>query len=175
MLRPPSGKRSRLWKKNNIQNPHQLSFVPINFQTQDIKETLFSAGYDPSLKTLFIWESVTYYLSEEVVKQTLYFIQKNSGPKSRVTFDYFYKSFIEGNYDFYGAKELSQSVSKTGEPYQFGTNKGQIDSFLSENGFDILSNFTPDELEKKYLFAKNENAIKKVYGFAGHVYAQVKT
>jgi len=118
------------------------------------KNVLSKAGYDKSLKSLFIWEGVTMYLPGEAVRETL--------------------AFIDGKCDYYGAKELLASVSKTGEPYQFGIEEGKINSFLSENGFDVLSHYAPDEFEKSALYNDNGEFSGKMYGFACQVYARAK-
>ncbi len=166
--------KKKLLRKHNISIPLQVSFLPINFMKKNMANVLSSAGYDTSQKSFFIWEGVTMYLPEEAIKETLAFIKNNSGCGSTVAFDYFYKSFVEGKYYYYGAKELIESVSKTGEPYQFGIEKGKIESFLSENGFDVLSHYTPDEFEKTYLYDNNGEFFGKMYGFACNVYARVK-
>jgi len=166
-------KKKRL-QKHNISIPQQVSFVPINFSKERMDNVLSKAGYDASLKSFFIWEGVTMYLPGEAVRETLAFIKNNSGRDSIVAFDYFYKSFIDGKCDYYGAKELLASVSKTGEPYQFGLEEGKINSFLSENGFDVLSHYAPDEFEKSALYDDNGESIGKMYGFACQVYARSK-
>jgi len=122
---------------------------------------------------VFLWEGVTYYLSEEAVKETLAFIKNYSGHGSAVAFDYFYTSLAEGKSDDYGAKEIYESVSKLGEPFQFGIHKGEIESFLAEHGFELLSHYTPDELERLYLYADHGDFFGKMYGFACHVHARV--
>ena len=84
------------------------------------------------------------------------------------------QSFIDGKCDYYGAKELLESISRTGEPFQFGIEEGKINWFLSENGFDVLSHYTPGEFEKT---AVNDNgeSIGKMFGFACQVHARVKS
>lgn len=166
--------KKKLLQKHNMSIPQQLSFVPINFSKENMDNVLPKGAYDTSQKSFFMWEGVTCYLPEEAVKDMLAFIRNNSGRGSTVAFDYFYKSFVEGKCDYYGAKELFESVSKTGEPYQFGIEEGKIESFLSENGFDVLSHYTPDEFENTYLYDENGEFFGKTYGFACHVYARVK-
>ena len=70
---------------------------------------------------------------------------------------------------------MLESVSRTGEPYQFGIEEGKINSFLSENGFDVLSHYDPDEFEKSALYENNGEFIGKMYGFACQVYARAKS
>jgi methyltransferase (TIGR00027 family) len=106
--------KKELLQKQGMQLPPQLSFAPIDFAAQDLGQALAKAGYDASQKTLFIWEGVIYYLTEEAIKKTLAFIRNNSGPGSYVAFDYFYKSAVEGNSDLYGAKQATASAKRGG-------------------------------------------------------------
>lgn len=171
---PTTQKQKRdILVKAGISVPERLSFVPINFNKESLKNVLLNAGYDKSQKSFFIWEGVTYYLPEETVKKTLGIIKKYSGAGSTVAFDYFYKSIVQGKSDFYGAKEIMKEVSKSGEPFQFGIDQGEIESFLAENGFDILSHHTPEEFEKTYLYADDGEFFGKMYGFACHVHTRV--
>ena len=94
--------------KSSIQIPEQVTFVPINFSTQHLEQTLLPAGYDPSEKTLFLWEGVTFYLSEEDVARTLAFIRKHAGRGSRLAFDYSYRAAIDGTTEYYGAEETGR-------------------------------------------------------------------
>ena len=166
--------KKELLLKAGISIPEQLSFVPINFNKESMQNVLSNAGYDKSQKSFFIWEGVTYYLPAETVKNTLGIIKNHSGAGSTVAFDYFYKSIVQGKSDSYGAKEIIKEVSKSGEPFQFGIEQGKIESFLAENGFDMLSHHTPEEFEKTYLFADNGEFFGKMYGFACHVHTRVK-
>lgn len=166
--------KQKLLQKHNISIPLQVSFVPINFSKESLNKVLSKVGYDSTQKSFFIWEGVTMYLPEEAIQETLAFIKNHSGRGSTVVFDYFDKYFVEGKCDSYGAKELLESVSKTGEPYQFGIEDGKIDSFLSENGFEILSHYTPNEFETTYLSGDNGESFGKMYGFAYQAYARAK-
>ena len=62
-------RKTEILKKNKIDIPNSLSFVPINFNTDEIADVLSKAGYDKTKKTLFIWEGVTYYLTKEKIKK----------------------------------------------------------------------------------------------------------
>ncbi len=165
--------KKELLLKAGISVPEQLSFVPINFNKESMQNVLSNAGYDKSQKSFFIWEGVTYYLPEETVKNTLGTIKNHSGAGSTVAFDYFYNSIVQGKSDSYGAKEIIKEVSKSGEPFQFGIDRGKIESFLVENGFDMLSHHTPEEFEKTYLYADDGEFFGKMYGFACHVHTRV--
>jgi methyltransferase (TIGR00027 family) len=74
--------------------PGHVTFVPVDFNTQRLAERLFTNGYDERGKTLFIWQGVTMYLTQEGVDSTLAFIANHSGPGSAVIFDYFYNETL---------------------------------------------------------------------------------
>ena len=48
-----------------------VSFVSIDFDKESVFERLIESGYDPTKKTLFLWEGVTLYLSEANVRKTM--------------------------------------------------------------------------------------------------------
>lgn len=61
-----------------------VTFVPVDFIRDDAFEKLRTAGYDPTKKTLFLWEGVTFYLAEEDVRRTLRDIRKHAASGSVV-------------------------------------------------------------------------------------------
>ena len=166
--------KKQILYKSKISIPEQVTFIPINFNKEKLEEVLAEADYNTALKTCFLWEGVTYYLAEEAVKDTLSAINIYSGAGSTVSFDYFYRSAIDGSSGFYGANEIYREVLKSNEPFRFGLNKDEIEEFLSESGFDVIEHYYPEEFEKKYLYDKKGEFYGKMYGFACNVTAKVK-
>jgi methyltransferase (TIGR00027 family) len=141
--------KKQFLKASNISIPKQLHFVSINFNKEDLGEVLIKAGFKMNKKTLFIWEGVKEYLTPEAVDSTLAFISKTS--ESTVAFNYIYKSVVDGTCDHSGAKEIVKATSESKEPYQFGIEKGKINQFLNDRGSEVVSHYTAEDLEKKYL------------------------
>ena len=160
-------------EKSKIPIPRQLHFVPINFNKEDLGEVLSEAGFRTNKKALFIWEGVTEYLTPEAVDSTLNFISKNSG--NTVAFNYIYKSIIDGTRDYSGSKEIVKATSKSKEPYQFGIEEGKIEQFLNERGFELVSHYTAEELEKEYLTTDDGSPFGKISGYVCLVIAATKT
>ena len=48
-----------------------VAFVEVDFSRDDLFDKLQARGYDTTKRTLFLWEGVTLYLSEEAVRKTL--------------------------------------------------------------------------------------------------------
>ncbi len=113
--------------------------MPIDFNSQSIKDVLFAEGYDPNKKTFFIWEGVTYYLPEDSVNAILEFVAKNSPSNSSIVFDYVLRSFIEGDYSTYGSKKLADGWKKMGEPGLFGIEDAKISSNKCKKGLNVIS------------------------------------
>ncbi|MEM8860246.1 MAG: class I SAM-dependent methyltransferase, partial [Chloroflexota bacterium] len=55
-----------------------VTFVTVDFQTESWSDKLKAAGYDPSKKTIFLWEGVTLYISEQDVRHTLRELKVNA-------------------------------------------------------------------------------------------------
>jgi flagellar biogenesis protein FliO len=65
-------------------------------EKEKLDRRLFESGYKKELKTLFIWEAVTEYMTSQAVDETLAFVSQNSGEGSSIVFDYIYKSVVDG-------------------------------------------------------------------------------
>jgi len=57
--------------------PFQVTYVSVDFVGETL-DKLLTYGFDPSLKTLFIWEGVTLYLNMKSVDTTLAWVRANS-------------------------------------------------------------------------------------------------
>ena len=153
--------------------PNHVRYIPIDFNSQSIKDVLLENGYEADKKTFFIWEGVSYYLSNKSFDAVLEFVAKYSLPNSSIAFDYAIRSFIEGDYSTYGAKKLADTWEKMGEPGLSGIEDGATDRFLRERGLSIISDFGSDTLEKIFATSKNGEQIGRIWGCMRIVYASV--
>jgi methyltransferase (TIGR00027 family) len=64
-----------------------VTFVTVDFEKEDTFERLEAAGYDASKKTLFLWEGVTLYLTEESVRRGLRDMKQRAAPGSIIVAD----------------------------------------------------------------------------------------
>ena len=116
--------------------PAQVTFVPVDFNTESL-DKLLNSGYDPRLTSLFIWEGVVCYLQAEAVDETLAFIRRNSGPGSKVVFDYLYASALQADRQRGEVARMRRSARFTGEKLVFGIEEGSIVEFLTARGFHL--------------------------------------
>lgn len=150
---PTQRRKLKLLQQSKIAIPENLSFVPINFNTDSLEAALTKAGYDKNKKTLFIWEGVTFYLPAKSVENTLSFIINNAPIGSELCFDF--QSYQPG-------QEQTIETKIPWESIQFGIEAGKIKTFLSDRGFRILQHYTNKDMEDKYLALKNGSIIGNI-------------
>src|SRR5688500_11823407 len=97
---PPTQELKKLRIRESLGRiPKNVVFVPIDFTKEDLRTVLLKAGYRADRKTVFVWEGVSFYLSEADVTATLRFVAKNSAPGSTIVFDYESERVINGKHD----------------------------------------------------------------------------
>src|SRR5580704_8862973 len=67
--------------------PQNLTHVSIDFNRDQLMESLVRAGFDAAVKTFFTWEGVSMYVAEEGVRATLSMIA-TTAPGSTLVMDY---------------------------------------------------------------------------------------
>jgi len=149
------GKINRV-KKILGQLPEHVIYVPIDFNEETLQK-LFDFGYDQQLRTLFIWEGVTYYLTTEAVNSTLEFVLRNSGQGSSIIFDYVYASALTTARKRGEIARMKRYSRFTGEGLVFGIEEGKVEEFLSRRGYIHIENATGNDLKKVYFTGVNQN------------------
>jgi len=74
--------------------PENLTYVPIDFQHEDLRDVLARHGYDMAQRTFFILEGVTMYVREESVRSTLSFVAAHP-PGSSIVFDFVSRPMVD--------------------------------------------------------------------------------
>jgi methyltransferase (TIGR00027 family) len=163
----------KLLHQKKIPIPVNLTFVPINFNTETLEDVLFKTGYKKDQKNIFIWEGVTMYLPATAIDDTLHFIKSTSSVGSSVCFDYI--TFWPEVMNAYGVKKVLENMrtNNPGEPGKFFIEKGKIESFLSERGYKMIDHMTPEDMERKFLTLRDGSLAGKVIGNFCIVHAMV--
>ncbi|MEO1393925.1 MAG: SAM-dependent methyltransferase [Cyanobacteria bacterium J06634_5] len=105
----------------------EINFVSVNFNQENWVEKLVSSGFVPGKQTVFLWEGVTYYLTEAVVKQALRAMAEVSGKGSVVSFDFFSQSLVSGSHPWVWLKPGLGILESIGEPFYFGLQENNAD------------------------------------------------
>jgi methyltransferase (TIGR00027 family) len=136
--------------------PPGVVYVPIDFNEETL-DKLLEVGFNRSLKTLFIWEGVSYYLKAEAVDSTIAWIRINAAQKSTLVFDYMYTSALNARNQRGEIKRMQRYRRFTGEGLVFGIEKGQIVEFLTNRGFKNVVATDCEKLRQLYCTGVNEN------------------
>lgn len=137
--------------------PENVTYVPMDFEIQELGQRLIEDGYDSSKKTLFIMEGLVMYIPPKAVAKTLLFIVENSAQGSEVIFDYYPQSVVDGTCNHEIGNNIRNHLINLGEPLQFGINEEEIEIFLLEFGFSDITNVTSEDYKKLYFHGKNQN------------------
>lgn len=108
-----------------------VTFISVDFTTDNWYEKLEDAGYDPGKKTLFLWEGVTPYLLESDIRKTLKEIKSHAVSGSILFADFYDKRL------FY-----FKGVTATNEGFMFGLDfsadgKRTLGKFLESEGLKL--------------------------------------
>lgn len=168
--------RTQALKKDKILKmfgllPRHVTYVPVNFETDNLITQLTTAGYRPDCKTLFIWEAVSKYLTAEAVHAVLASVSANACKGSTIVFDYLFNSMVTGQINSRLAHKMLIFQAKKGEPYIFGLPEENPEQHIMAKGFSKVKNTTAEMIAATYF-----NPIKrgsKLHLFWGLIQATV--
>ncbi|HXX78202.1 MAG TPA: class I SAM-dependent methyltransferase [Ktedonobacteraceae bacterium] len=150
---------TQAWKMKRVQKvfgtlPAHVSYVPIDF-TEETLGKLLTSGFDPSLKTLFLWEGVTPYLNAKAVDATLAWVSTNAAKGSEIIFDY---QTLAGRSLARRRRGLVGVVLSriSGERRDFGIEQSQIEDFLIQRGFTQIVSVNAEQLQCLYCRGPNQ-------------------
>ena len=133
--------------------PAHVTYVAIDFNEQSLSERLFQSGYAEWLKTLFIWQGVTPYLTPQAVDDTLAFVAGHSGPGSSIIFDYMDATLLSGPPRRGEIRNMRRYRRLSGEGLVFGIPMASIQAFLEERGLTQVHNADHEALARAYFSA----------------------
>ena len=120
-----------------------VTFVPVDFTSQDWMVELRAAGFDPSEPTIFLWEGVTYYLTEDIIHAT--FSRIADCAHALVAYDVYYRWF---SIDPRTVKLMSRGY---GEPFLSGVDVAGEGVPATEVGLELVEVVRADEANRRYV------------------------
>lgn len=129
--------------------PANLRLTAVDFETDDLADTLRHSGFEPGMRTFIIWEAVTQYLSEWAVRQTLSHLS-DAGPGSHLALTYVRKDFLDGH-AMYGAEAGYDEFVVAKKLWRFGMIPEHTAGFLAEYGWQEYDQVGAAEYTRRYL------------------------
>jgi methyltransferase (TIGR00027 family) len=129
--------------------PASVHLVPLDFERDDLIDTLTNHGYQTDARTFFIWEGVTQYLTEDAVRATLSALQP-APAGSRLVFTYVRRDFIDG-LNMYGAAILYRRFRQRQQVWRFGLDPDTASEFVADYGWRLVEQAGPEYYLRNYI------------------------
>ncbi len=130
--------------------PENVTFVPMDFDTQNLEAAISETVFESSKPALFVWEGVTQYLPGEAIRRTLTLVG-GSAPGSILVFTYVLKSVIERRSGIPGTDKLMDTVGKNNAPWVFGLEPSEVSAFLKPHHLDLVMDVGGGDYQTRYL------------------------
>jgi methyltransferase (TIGR00027 family) len=161
---------TQVWKRARLEEagialPGDLTFAPVDFETQTLAEGLLDAGYDSGKCAFFSLLGVTQYLTTDAVTETLRFIASMPAG-SGIVFDYMLSPSLLTPAQRLRFDALAQRVASAGEPWRTFFDPGVLMTDLRAMGFRHSEDNGPEEVNARY-FAGREDGLR--VGSLSHV------
>jgi methyltransferase (TIGR00027 family) len=151
---------TQAWKRERLAEaripvPPNLTFAPVDFETEALAEGLARAGFDPGQPAFFTWLGVVPYLSEAAVLATLEFIAGLPGG-AHVVFDYGNPPDADLSREAQAKlrEQLAQGVAALGEAFQSHFATEDLHLRLQGLGFRDLEDLGPAAIRDRFFPGK---------------------
>lgn len=131
--------------------PGYVTFVGMDFDKQKLGDLLKVAGFQKGMKTLFIWEGVTQYITAEAVKDTLAFVSDVSGDGSAIVFTYIRQGIIDGTACSEVERRIVSFAGRSGSPWIFGLDPTELEQYLADRELMLIDDVGVAEYHERYL------------------------
>jgi methyltransferase (TIGR00027 family) len=148
-------KKKKLFKIDKALPPN-VTFVPMDFNTQSLEDELQVAGFSNEVQTLFIWEGVTQYLSREAVENTLKFMGA-SLKGSRVVFTYVLQSFLDDPSSFSSLTRILNTLRNQRIKWVSGFYPEKISEDLVRFNLKLIEDIGAQEHLERYIRPAGRN------------------
>jgi methyltransferase (TIGR00027 family) len=142
------------WKQEQLASagivvPSNVTYVGVDFETDDLMTRLVGAGFDASAPAFFVWLGVVPYLSLDAVTATLRAIA--SVPGGEVVFDYTnpvdqLRAVAQDD-----RADLITRVAEVGEPLSAGLDTPDLLALLTSLGFTDIDDLDRPDIRSRYL------------------------
>lgn len=143
---------TQAWKRERITAsgialPSELTFVPVDFERDDLTERLAKAGFNRSEPALYIWLGVVPYLERQTVFSLLRFV---AGSNAGIVFDYSEPLENYAPERRAHAEAMAARVAAAGEPWITLLDPTELSDELIRMGFHDIEDLDPTRLAGRY-------------------------
>lgn len=147
-----SWKRAQLLAAG-LSQPGNLTYVPVDFETQSLAAQLQLAGLKPDEPTFFSWLGVSMYLTPQTVMQTLQCVADATTAGGGIAFDYVTPPAPQTLSQKLRWMVLQTWLSAVGEPWKGFFNPTALRDALKTQGFTSIVDMGSDDINGRYFSA----------------------
>jgi methyltransferase (TIGR00027 family) len=141
------------WKRRRLADaqlalPSSLVFVPVDFERDDLAETLAAARFQPTSPAFFTWLGVVPYLMQEAIAGTLDYIA--SIPSSELVFDYLEPPEAFSDELRQLEMQRAEQLKKIGERSLSRFDPPGIAALLGAHGFSEIEDIGFEEIRSRF-------------------------
>jgi methyltransferase (TIGR00027 family) len=138
-----------------LQLPATASFVPVDFERDDLRQALESAGVRFDQPVFFTWLVVTMYLSKPAIRETLRVVA-SAAPGSAVVFDYRLDAALLDPIERVIGEFVARQIGATGEPFVSEFEPAALAAELRDLGLRTIVDPSAAELSQRYLARRQD-------------------
>ena len=111
-----------------------VTYVPIDFEHDRLADSLLTAGFDPVVRSIFVWEGVTNYLTGEAVDATLAVVHDLTTGGGVLILTYVDARALTDPSPFPKARGWVPAITHAGEPWIFGLDPADASQYFARSG-----------------------------------------
>lgn len=147
---PQAKKQARL-KRMLGTLPSHVTFVPIDFDQQELEDAMAAAAFRTGARTFFIWEGVTQYITAEAVDATFRYVSRAAATGSEIVFTYIRRGIVDGSARSAADQKLVSVLQRVGMPWVFGLDPTELAQYLAERGLKLIKDVGASDYQARYL------------------------
>jgi len=147
---PQAEKQARL-KRMLGTLPSHVTFVPIDFDRQQLEDVMAAAAFRTGARTFFIWEGVTQYITAEAVDATFRYVSRAAATGSEIVFTYIRRGIVDGSARSAADQKLVSVLQRVGMPWVFGLDPTELAQYLAERGLKLIKDVGASDYQARYL------------------------
>jgi len=133
----------------NISLPDNLTFAPVDFETQSLADQLQKAGFRADVPSFFSWLGVTMYLTREAMMATMKFVSSSTAAGSGIMFDYVINPSSQNWLHRLGFRLVAYWLKCVGEPWVSFFDPDSLTTELKGIGYTQVEDMGPEEINTR--------------------------
>lgn len=158
--------KRKLLAASKLPLPESLTFVPVDFEQQSLRQQLLHAGFDFNIPTATTWLGVVPYLTPEAFAATARVLGRLPISSSLV-FDYSQPREVLSFTEQLMLDSLSARVALAGEPFQLFFTPVRLGEELSWHNLCVIEDLDGPALNARYLASRTDGV--ELRGRAGRL------